>query len=127
VSQERREWLRQKEAPIPAPLYEPPIQQPCENSRLEDKKIPPSESDNNTDELTEIVVWPRMVGIADFRLSIADIRNSKLEIRNSQKTPLRLSGAEFRFSASTIGDQQSAIKDLGFGCGELQTRRGEIA
>ena len=60
------------------------------------------------------------------RFSIADIRNSKLENRNSEKTPLRRSGAEFRFSSfdfplpqSTIGNQKSAIGNAGGGedCG----------
>jgi len=40
---------------------------------------------------------------------IAGIRNSKLEIRNSEKTPLRRTASEFRFSAPTIDNQQSAI------------------
>jgi hypothetical protein len=39
-----------------------------------------------------------VAGIADCRLPIAGIRNSKLEIRNSEKTPLRGTASEFRFS-----------------------------
>ena len=68
-----------------------------------------------------------VLAIFDFRLSIADIRNSKLEIRNSEKTPLRPSVAEFRFSIfrsdnrqSTIGNRQFQPRTLanGKGCGD---------
>ncbi len=53
--------------------------------------------------------WNSLFSIADWRLPrrggpIADIRNS-------QKPPPRPSGVEFRFSAPTIGNQQSAIKN----------------
>src|SRR5208337_4358645 len=70
-------------------------------------------------------------GIADFRLPIVDCRYSKLETRNSKLAGdaaatqwSRVSIFEFRFSTSTIANQQSTIvnRQSAYGCRAITHR-----